>query len=268
MKAVFFDLDDTLLHDDLTISDFTVRVFQRLHEKGIFIVAASGRARLSMKPFIDQLSCVDAYIACNGAEIWDGSSERLLHQELFPVQTAVEIASFAERYHCYAHVYDGNRFFFNCQSIYADRYAASSSLNGIYVGRLSDYIHEPRNKILIIDEESRIADLYRIAITEFDGKASVTCSKPCYLEFNPVYATKGIALRTVAEILMIDTSDIIAFGDSLNDLSMIQTAGTGVAVSNGWEELKRLSDRVCGSNNQDGPAHFLNDQYLHGEVLL
>lgn len=267
LKAVFFDLDDTLLHDDLSISDYTVRVLQKLHEQGTYIVPASGRARLSMKPYVDQLACVKAYISCNGAEIWDGVSGRLLFQELFPAETVSAIAAFAEDNHCYAHVYEGNRFYFNRRSVYAERYAASSGLEGCYVGNLCSFVHEPRNKILMIDEEPRIAALYEQARTLFDGKASVTCSKPCFLEFNPPAATKGNALRTLSGMLGFDPAESIAFGDSLNDLSMLRAAGTGVAVSNGWEELKRLSDCICGSNNQDGPAHFLNDHFLHGEVV-
>ena len=267
MKAVVFDLDDTLLHDDLTISGFSVRVFRKLHEKGVFVIAASGRAQLSMKPYVDQLGCVDAYIACNGAEIRDGSTHRLIRQEMIPQDTATEIARYGERYGVYMHVYEGNRFFFNHGGIYADRYAASSKLSGICVGRLSDYIRESRNKILMVDRESRISRMYKEAVSLFDGRANITRSKPFYLEFTPAGTDKGTALGTVASILGISTQDMIAFGDSPNDLSMFRAAGKAVAVSNGWAEILACCDAVCGSNEQDGPARYLNDHFLNGEVL-
>ena len=85
LRAVAFDLDDTILRDDLTISDYTVYVLRRLHSDGYCIIAASGRARLSMKPYVDQIGCVNAYISCNGAEIWDGPSGSLIRQELLPI---------------------------------------------------------------------------------------------------------------------------------------------------------------------------------------
>lgn len=267
MKAVFFDLDDTLLHDDRTVSGFTVRVLRELHDNGVFIIPASGRARLSMKPYVDQIACARAYIACNGAEIWDADTGSLLHQVLFSAETAVAIAEFAEQHGCYAHVYEGSRFCYNRRCAYADRYAASAGLEGCFVGKLSDYIREPRNKILIIDEEPRIAAMYEEAGQLFAGKASVTCSKSCYLEFNPLSATKGNALRTVCGILGIEPADTVAFGDSLNDLSMLQAAGAGVVVANGRPELKDLLDNVCGTNNDDGPARFLYERFLHGEVV-
>ena len=262
-----FDLDDTLLRDDLSISGFTVSVFRALHRKDFAVVAASGRAQLSMKPYVEMLGCVDVYISCNGAELWDGKSHTLLHQVLFPTETVLDIARFAEKHHCYAQVYEGDRFCFNRHGIYAERYAASARLTGCYVGRLSDYIHDPRNKILIIDEPARISALYAEASVLFAGRASVTCSKPQYLEFNPLSATKGNALKAAASYLKIPMESFIAFGDSLNDLSMLQSAGMSVVVSNGWEEIRKICHHVCGSNNHDGPAHFLCDRYLNGEVL-
>ena len=266
MKTVVFDLDDTLLHDDRTISSFTIDVFQRLHDAGFRFIAASGRARFSMKPYVEQLSCVSAYIACNGAEIWDADSRTLLHQELIPVDVSREIAEFAEVHDCYAHIYDEALFYYNKHCRYSFLYASSSGLNGIYAGKLSEYINEPRNKIILIDDEHRIQSLYSEASLQFSGKASVTCSKPIYLEFNPVNASKGNALAFLAERLGFDLKDVIAFGDSLNDLSMLRNAGISVAVSNGWKTVLDDCDAICASNNEDGPARFLLQHYLSDEV--
>ena len=267
MNTVIFDLDDTLLHDDRTLSDFSVDVFQRLHKAGFRIIAASGRAQLSMKPYVDRLSCVSVYIACNGAEIWDASTHQLLYQELIPAGTVREIARFVEDNDCYAHVYDGDSFFFNRYSEYASLYAASSGLHGVYVGNLTGYVNEPRNKIIAIDHESKIASLLKTASAYFEGKVSVTCSKPIYLEFNPVNASKGNALSFLSSYLGFRCEDVIAFGDSLNDLSMLQAAGLAVTVSNGWQAVRSSCDFVCGSNNDDGPARFLLQHFLSGEVI-
>ena len=267
MKAVVFDLDDTLLRDDLTISDYSVRVFRSLHDKGCHIIAASGRSQFSMKPYIEQLGCVSAYISCNGAEIWEMPSHRLVSQELFSMELSREIALFAEENDCYAQVYEGKNFYFNRYGPWAERYAAATRLTGIFVGKLSEYIHEPRNKVLLIDQERKIADLYTEALHRFQERASVTCSKPIYLEFNPLNASKGKALETVCTLLGIRCDDTIAFGDSLNDLSMLQKAGVGVSVSNGWKEIIPFCDDVCPGNNEDGPARYLNEHYLNGEVF-
>ena len=265
--AVAFDLDDTLLRDDLTVSDFTVRVLQALHRQGVHIIPASGRSQYSMKPYVEQLSCVSAYVSSNGAEIWEASSDRMIFSERLSEELSVEIARFAEKHSCYAQVYDGSCFYFNRYSPWSERYASATRLTGVYAGRLSEFIREPRNKILLIDSADRIASMYAEATAQFHGRASVTCSKPIYLEFNPPGAVKGKALETVCSFLGTSASQAVAFGDSLNDVSMLHAAGLGVMVANGWPEVRPYCDDVCFSNNEDGPAHYLNEHFLNGEVI-
>lgn len=267
LKAAAFDLDDTLLRDDLSISAFTEGVFRRLNKAGFFLIAASGRSCMSILPFVERLGCICLYIACNGAEIYDGPTGELLHAESFSVELAHEICDFGAEYGCYAQTYGGDSFFFNQYSVYAERYAAASMLKGVYVGDLREYIREPRSKILMMADEKQIARMLEEARARFAGRLSVTCSKPYFLEFNPLNATKGIALGFAARRLGIRTEEIAAFGDSLNDLSMLQAAGCSVAVANARPEVRSLCDDVCPSNQEDGVARWLQDHILSGEVV-
>ncbi len=265
LRAAAFDLDDTLLHDDLSISEYTLDVFHRLSGNGFALIAASGRAKLSMLPFVERIGCIPVYIACNGAEIWDYGKDKLLHSEMFPADLAREIACFGTEYEVYAQTYGGEYFYFNEHSVYAERYASASMLKGIYVGDLRKYINEPRNKILMMAEESKIAQMLADARERFAGRASVTCSKPYFLEFNPPGATKGRAISFVSDYLDIPLSEIIAFGDSLNDLPMLRAAGRSVIVSNGRADIVPLCDEVCLSNENDGVARYLSQHFLAKE---
>ena len=263
--AVMFDLDDTLLRDDLTVSPYTVSTLRRLSDSGVRIIPASGRAKLSMKPFVDLLQCADLYVSCNGAEIWDGGTHELLHAELFSVDLGREIARFGKSHHCYAQTYDGPCFYYNEESEWARRYAESSMLQGVFVGDLEEFIREPHNKILMMDTEENIASMLEEAQDLFRGRVSVTCSKPWFLEFNPVKATKGEALLRAADLLALCPSEFIAFGDSLNDLPMLKTAGKGILMENGRTELRACCDGVCPSNQLDGVAAYLHTVF--SEVL-
>lgn len=268
IEAVVFDLDDTILHDDLSISAYTVQVFRRLQKEHIHLIAASGRAQQSMKPYVDQLGCISVYISCNGAEIWHGGTDELIYQDLLSPELSMEIADFGEKHDCYSQTYEGKYFCFNRYGKFAESYARSSRLTGRYVGDLRQYIREPRNKILMMDDEHKIAQMYQEAVKQFGGRVSVTCSKPYYLEFNPLNATKGKALALASSYLGIDVGNVIAFGDSLNDLSMFETAGFAVIVENGWESVRSSCDFVCGANNDDGPARFLEERCLTEELPL
>ncbi len=267
MKAVTFDLDDTLLHDDLSISPYTVQVLRKLHDSGIRIVPASGRAQQSMLPLIKRFDCADLYIASNGAEVWEGGTNRLLHHVYFDEDLAREIVAFGKKHHCYMHTYEEDCFLFSEYSPWAEKYSASAMLKGKYVGDLDQCFGEPRNKILMIDEEAKIAAMLEEAQALFGGRASVTSSKAHYLEFNPLGATKGAALERVSRLLGMESRDFIAFGDSLNDLSMLQASGLSVAVMNGRPEVRSRCDEVCLSNNEDGVARFLSRYFFPREMM-
>ncbi len=257
IRAIAFDLDDTLLRDDRTLSPGSIRVLREAASHGIHVIPASGRARDSMRPFVDELGCASCYIACNGGEVWSPSHE-LVRRFAFPDETAQEIIAFVRAHHSYAQTYHGAHFYYIEESEWAPRYAVSSMLTGFYTPDLEGFVREhPTSKILLMDEEGRVARMLDEARAQFAGRASVTCSKPYFLEFNPTEATKGNGLRFCAEWLGFPLSAAMAFGDSLNDMSMLEAAGCGVAVANAREDVRSRVRHVCGTNEEDGPARFI-----------
>ena len=260
VDAIAFDLDDTLLRDDRSISPYTLSVLRQAAEKGIRVIPASGRTRDSMRGFVDQIGCATCFISCNGAEVW--SPEKvLLMQELLDVPLALEVARFAEDHGCYAQTYAEDCFFYNREGAWARAYAESSELRGVYVGPLTDYIAQPTPKILMMDTPERIAALLREAQSAFAGRLSLTCSKPYFLEANPLRATKGNALCWCAARFGFSMAHAVAFGDSLNDLSMLTAAGRGVAVANARPDVLAQVRATCGSNQEDGVARYI-EQFI------
>ena len=261
IRAIAFDLDDTLLRSDLTVSDYTVDVLHRARARGVVILPASGRTRDSMFPTVQRIGCADTFIACNGADVWTTNRE-LLMQELLPVALAHEVARFAQERGIYCQTYSPSRFYFSIDNEYAVSYAASSSLEGEYVGDLTAFIRQPVTKLLMMDTPERIAALYEEARALFGGRASLTCSKPYFLECNPLRATKGNALKWCAQHFGFAMEELLAFGDSLNDVSMLEAAGTGVAMANAREDVKRMGFPVCRTNDEDGVARYIEEHIL------
>lgn len=273
IRAIAFDLDDTLLHTDATVSSYTVDVLRRAADQGIVILPASGRTRDSMFPTVQRIGCASAFISCNGADVWGlrpfsdsnptlkGSECPLLMQELLPVELAHEVARFAADRGVYCQTYAPDRFYYSMQNEYAASYAKSSCLEGDYVGDLTAFIRKPVTKLLMMDDPVRIAELLREAQSIFAGRASLTCSKPYFLECNPLRATKGNALRWCGEHFGFRMEELLAFGDSLNDVSMLEAAGTGVAMGNAREDVKAMGFLVCKTNDEDGVARYI-DEYI------
>ncbi|MBE5804563.1 MAG: HAD family phosphatase [Clostridiales bacterium] len=261
VQAIAFDLDDTLLRDDRSISPYTISVLRRAAGMGIHIVPASGRTSSSMRRLVDQIGCASCYVCCNGAEV-RAPDHTIIMQELLPVDIARQVAAWAAKHDVYAQTYDEYRFYFNKYGKYAEDYKLSSSLEGEYVGDLEAFITQPTTKILLMDEPVRIAELLHEAQTIWEGSLSLTCSKPYFLEINPLRATKGNALKWIAQRHGFPMTDFIAFGDSLNDTSMLAAAGTGVAMANAREDVKARADVTCRSNEEDGVAHYIENNVL------
>lgn len=261
IRAIAFDLDDTLLRPDASVSDYTVDVLRCAAERGIIILPASGRTRDSMWPAVQRIGCASAFISCNGADIWTTERE-LLTQELLPVELAHEVARFASDRGVYCQTYSPSRFFYSVENDYAASYARSSSLEGEYVGDLTAFIRQPVTKLLMMDTPERIAALYQEARALFAGRASLTCSKPYFLECNPLRATKGNALRWCGSHFGFRMDELLAFGDSLNDVSMLEAAGIGVAMGNARKDVKAMGFPVCGTNEEDGVARYIEEYIL------
>jgi hypothetical protein len=90
-------------------------------------------------------------------------------------------------------------------------------------------------------------------------------SEETYMEIIPSGSSKGVALQFVAQHLGIPLGAVIAVGDNLNDLEMIQVAGLGVAMGNAPDELKAHADFVTATNDQEGLRHVIERFILAGE---
>ena len=78
----------------------------------------------------------------------------------------------------------------------------------------------------------------------------------------PKGLSKGNSLLEIAKLYDIDQADIIAFGDEMNDFTMIEVAGVGVAMANAVDEIKEIADYVTLSNDEDGIGDYLEKYVL------
>ena len=113
------------------------------------------------------------------------------------------------------------------------------------------------NKILVAGQPEYLQKVWKQMATPFEGELSSMFTAPFYYEFTPLGVDKTRALSETFATLGIDRSEVIAFGDAQNDQSMIEWAGTGVAMGNAVDEVKAVADYVTLSNNDDGIAAAL-----------
>lgn len=263
LEAIAFDLDDTLLNGQSSISDYTVEVLRRAKARGIRIIPASGRAPYSMKPYVDRLGAGDPYIACNGAEIV-GPDHQALETFAFSPERARAVCRWLKESGSYVQVYRGENFFYaeDCEA--SRNYQRSSGMIGKPVGDLDAFLTFETPKVLSVNTPAEVARILPLAQAAFPD-VEFTVSKPYFLEAQPQGVNKGAALVRLAKRLGLNLSGVMAFGDSLNDVKMLQAAGHGVAMGNARDEVKRAVPHVCGSNLDDGVAKYVQAHVLGGD---
>ena len=265
IQTIVSDMDDTLLTDEMILAPATQRVLRRCMERGIRVILASGRAAASLRPFVKQLDTRAPYICCNGAQTRDGVTDKMLVDLQFDLPLGLECARFFEAEGMYAQYYDGEHFCYNQESDFARQYEALVKMQGVHVGPLDQALNVRTPKILGVDAPDRIEKAFDKARMLFGDRVSVTRSKPYFLELNPAGTTKGGALEKLAQLVDLNPETTLAFGDSLNDISMLTWAKYGVAVGNAWPQVKAAVSLTCDTNQNQGVARFICEHVLGEE---
>ena len=263
IDTIVTDLDDTLLNERSEISDFSLDVMRECLKRGIRVIPASGRARVSMEPFMRRLNTGLPYIACNGAQLVNADHTPM--ETLFlPAPVAREICAYLQSENCFSQVYRDDFIYYAEETDVSRNYQRATGMEGFAVGDLQAFLTFDTPKILCISEPEKIAGIYPKMTAEFEGRAIFAISKPWFLEAEPPGATKGEALAKLANHMEIDPAKTLAFGDSMNDLSMLAYARYSVAMGNARDEVRRAARYLCGSNHEDGMARFVLRHVLDG----
>lgn len=253
------DLDDTLLRDDLTISPRTVQAIRKAREQGVKFTIATGRMAISARPYVEQLGLDVPVITYHGALIQEALSGKVLYRQVIPIALAMEIAEKMLSRGIYAQVYLRDRVLVRELGPYSSQYARLAAVRIEPGDLLRVLAAEPEGveKILIIGNEPDLDALALLLRSEFGERIHITKSKPNFLEMVDISVHKGAALAALAERFGIRREEVMAIGDSFNDIEMIEYAGLGVAMGNARPEVQKAADVVTGTNMEDGVAQAI-----------
>ncbi len=248
MRAIITDLDRTLLRTDKTISEYTLAIMRKCHDRGIAIMSATARPERSILQYHKQI-CFDAITTMNGARIIlpnavleNGISHLsgkyilsklvIMPDTLISVETSDGIYSNVEIPEWNSTCYNG---FPNLPT--------QGTLYKILVSGKSDTLYRQVESILTDDTYYTVAN----------GDLVQIMSKN---------ATKWNGICAMLEALHISKAETVYFGDDNDDIEPIQMCGTGVAVANAIAAAINEADYVAGSNDGDGVAHFIEANIL------
>lgn len=271
IRLIAFDLDGTLLDDQKNIPEDNIAALRAAAAEGILIVPASGRIYPFMPEPVRTVLSARYFITTNGGSVYDAVNDEILYSAQIPLDQAIRVLDHMDSldvlYDCYA---DDKRY--TCASFAerADDYFTGPLMNYMlhtYILRtmqrtddLRGFIIErggPLQKMQMYfrDPDERLRQLQ--LLPQLFPYLAVSTSLPNNIEINSAEATKGQALSALCDRLRIDRSEVIVFGDGLNDLDMLQFAGLPVAMGNADPLIKEHSAFITCSNNDAGIAKAL-----------
>lgn len=267
-RLIALDMDDTLLTSGLQISDRAVNAIQKLAAQKIFIVICTGRMQKGIEPFVRRL-CLPQNefsryaILSNGSLIFDLHSKREIFSRKVDYEILLRAKEEAARLGLPCQVYDSENSFSNVENNFSRKEVILSKIELKVPDDFDSFLKQGFSKMLIPGDEQTIKKLFGILQNALGERAVIVISKPYFLEVLPPNSGKGEALEILSERLGIKMRDVMAFGDSMNDETMILKSGLSVAMKNGLQTIQDEAKFVTRfSNDEDGVADFLEEFVL------
>jgi Cof subfamily protein (haloacid dehalogenase superfamily) len=263
-RLIALDLDDTLLRNDLSISDRTVAVLRECAHRNIYVTLCSGRTEDGMYRFVHQLDIAGLeagryLVTFNGAQIFDLHTRVPLMTRTVSGEILLEAHRRAAAYGLLSQVYGPGTIYVPEDNDWAQRDVHLSKLKLEVIPQYTQFLATGHRKMVIPGEPEKLQILQKELRTVFGDHAVIFVSKPYFLEVMPDHCGKGEALSWLCSRIGIPVNTVMAFGDSMNDESMIHTAGLSVAMVNGMDSIKSAALYVTEkSNDNDGVADFLD----------
>ena len=275
IKIIALDLDGTLLDSQKRLSDGNRAALEEAAAKGVLIVPTTGRFFGMMPQSIRDLPFVRYAITINGAQVYDRETGTAIVREEIPLDMALDIMRLLDGYDV---IYDCYRSNWGWMTESLQNKAEDYATDAHYVKMVREFRNPVPELKAYLESTAPEGDVQKVmlfarntpgseavtkaiteAVRERFPQIKATSSTWNNLELNIETAHKGNSLRRFAEHLGYALDNCMALGDGTNDLSMIEAAGLGVAMSNAHPLVIAAADHVTASNDEDGVAKAIRD---------
>jgi len=269
-RLIATDLDGTLVNDTRELTERTRNAIINTVKAGALFVTATGRPFGNVAIVNDLFKNIDSgidmpFIVFNGAAAYMGKSGKLLFERFLSFDIATEAFNLGQKLDVAQIIWTGPRLWANRVCDETVRYKnLSKAPDMTVIPDLEDIKGEVAgiSKVLWITAPGKVTRLRPEMVEHFGERLSCVSSMSHFLEFVSSDAGKGKALADICKLFGIDRSEVIAVGDSYNDISMLEYAGLSVAVENAHADVKAVCDHVTLSNNDDGVAAVIEEFIL------
>ena len=276
-KLICIDMDGTLLNSSHKISKISKNAIRKARDMGVHVVISTGRTYVDAAAYSDSIGLNSPIIACTGAIIKEKYGDGIIHKSVIDEELCKELLKIFNKHNV--------KPIFN--SVYKIYCGDLKVKIGIEFLKIRGFIN--RNvKLDYVKNEEKWFDVFKLEknniikceimntnreklnnlrkeLENVNG-IEITSSSNHNIEITKKGASKGKAIEILANYYNIKKEEIIAIGDSDNDMSAIEFAGMGVAMGNANEKLKKKSNFVTDSNDNDGVAKVIDELILKKSV--
>ena len=248
------DLDKTLLMEDGSIPDAVVARLKELRGKGVRFAICTGRVRTSAEHYAKMIGGA-SIVSFNGSVIVSENGKEM--KSFIPLALVKEVLDFCYENKVYIQLYDGETILVDH---FTDELKTDLDINFTKYEERGDLRYTelgPTPKLIALELSDKVDEI----VVKMRGRfpqLSMANSSRYVIEIMPKGVDKGYGLSMVAKDLGIDRKDVVAVGDSMNDLPMIEWAGTGVAVANADDRLRPHADVITKEKMSLGVLEVAN----------
>jgi Cof subfamily protein (haloacid dehalogenase superfamily) len=270
-KIIASDMDGTLLNDDKHVCNYNLEMTEEAMKLGVKFVISSGRIPGGLKFYEATVCQKQPMICCNGAIILD-HNKNVIFSKLIDKAAALKVVDVIREYKdTYFHFYDEDVIYSEYFGFATEKlYRFNKNIDKKFrtdiriVADSREYIKNTKsdiNKIVVIDEDLNYLEDLKRRIDDIP-EIETTKSEMNNIEIVSSGVSKGNGLKFLAKYYGVPIDECIAIGNDENDISMIQCAGLGVAVSNAREHVKKVADFVTEKDNNEGAVGEVIEKFI------
>lgn len=258
-KLLVLDVDGTLLNNQKEITPRTQTALLKVQQMGVHIVLASGRPTNGVQPIAEKLE-LNHYggfiLSYNGGQIINVQTGELLFEKRISPEWIPYLEKKARKNGFALFTYHKD-FILTTHPDNA-HVIEEGRLNGMQVIGVDNFAEAvdfaPCKCMLVSDDEEALIDLEKHWKRRLDGVLETFRSEPYFLEVAPQFIDKGNTLSVLMTMLEVKPEEVVAIGDGVCDVTMLQLAGLGIAMGNAVRSVKECVDKTTLSNEEEGVA--------------
>ena len=254
IKMLVLDIDGTIFKKDYTASERVKQTLKALVKKDIKVVLCTGRMYAATKQIAKELELNTPVISYQGGLVKNFlNDEKTLFEKTMDEDLSLDVIKELKKRNIFFNLYINDELLVEHDSILIQQYVDARNIKYKIVGNCENLNLKGMNKILAIDDDvNLIENLQKEMAQRYKDKLYVIRSTPRFCEFSNPEATKGNAVRFLADMWEIKKEEIMACGDQDNDIEMLLAAGIKVAMGNATDDLKKIADYITDSVDNDG----------------